>query len=120
MPHERCRGRWINSRLKPKNTGVVEEDGEITVNDHAGEIFTGTHHRTGASLTNAICDGVHLCFTRITSLETVNYSGKVTPVGPNRDIIENGEFTRVKHVFNAAGLGQTYSDSGDWTGEKVT
>lgn len=120
MPHERCTGRWINSRLRPSNTGQVEEDGEITINVHPNEVFTGTHHRTGATLTNTFCDGVNLRFTRITSLETVNYSGRIRTISPTRDIIEEGRFDRVRNVFDMAGHGQLLLDSGDWTGEKVT
>lgn len=119
MPHEHCTGRWINMKLKP-TTGPEEDDGEMTINTHPGTVFNGTHHKTGASLTNTSCDGVNLRLTRITLAETVCYRGRIEPVSPNRDVIKEGRFERTKNIFDAAGKGNQYFDSGDWTGEKIT
>src|SRR5687767_3306879 len=119
MSHERCKGKWEKSRLKP-STGGEEDDGDITINTHAGGTFTGRHHKTGASLTDASCDGVNLSFTRTTATEKVTYSGRIKNVSPTLDIIDGGKFRREKKVAERAGGEEVIVDSGDWTGEKIT
>jgi len=120
MPHVHCIGEWRNSILTPRTTGQPEDDGRITVDAHTTGTFTGRHHNTGASLTNVTCDGVTLTFTRITTSETVTYSGRIRIESPTLDRIENGTFWRVRNIFDLAGRGEMLADNGDWTAEKVT
>ena len=119
MPHDKCIGTWQHSRLG----GVMEGNGEFTIDAHSGPSFTGTHAGRGnAPLLAGQCNGTVIQFAIVDPADgtLICYlRGTITTAGDK-------SFIRGKHSKPLAMDAQEMDSSlvlpapDDWEADKST